>query len=99
MLIIEFLCCWQKGGAENSIGRMRRFLPGDTDLVDLLADQLIRLLQAHNNTPRKCLGYQTPAELFSNQVLHLKCESTFPVSEEWPQVPRRRGWSPFVVLE
>ncbi len=67
---------WQKGGAENSIGRMRRFLPGDTDLAALPADELIRLLQAHNNTPRKCLGYQTPAELFSYQVLHLKCEST-----------------------
>ena len=70
---------WQKGEAENSIGRMRRFLPGDTDLAALPADVLTRLLQAHNNTPRRCLGYQTPAELFSNQVLHLKCESTFPL--------------------
>ena len=75
---------WQKGGAENSIGRMRRFLPGDTGLAALPADELIRLLQAHNTPPppRKCLGYQTPAELFSNQVLHLKCESTFPLQRE-----------------
>ena len=29
-----------------------------------------------NNTPRKCLGYQTPAEIFSNHLLHFKCEST-----------------------
>ena len=55
---------------------MSRFLPGDTDLAVLSADELIRLLQAYNN-PRKSLGYQTPAELFSNQALHLKRESTF----------------------
>ena len=37
---------------------------------------LSRLIQADNNTPRKCLGYLTPAEVYSNHVLHLKCEST-----------------------
>ncbi len=41
-----------------------------------------RLIQAYNNTPRKCLGYRTPAEIFLNQVLHLKCESTFRLSRE-----------------
>ena len=50
-------------------------MPGATDLWALSADELIRPLQAYNITPRKCLGYRTPAELFSNQVLHLKCES------------------------
>ena len=75
-----FLCDtrspWQKEGSENSIGRMRRFLPGDTDLAALSADELIRLLRAYNNTTRKCLGHQTPTGLFSSQVLHLKCDST-----------------------
>ena len=36
----------------------------------------------YNNTPRKCLGYRSPAEIFSNQVLHLKCESTFRLPPE-----------------
>ncbi|OWQ95070.1 hypothetical protein CDQ91_14160 [Sphingopyxis witflariensis] len=27
-----------------------------------------------NNTPRKCLGFKTPAETF--RTLHFKCEST-----------------------
>ena len=35
------------------------------------------MIQAYNNTPRKCLGYRTPAEIFIESVLHLKCESTF----------------------
>ena len=36
-------------------------------------------MQAYNNTPRKCLDYRTPAEVL-DQVLHFKCESTFPHS-------------------
>jgi len=67
---------WQKGGVENAIGRMRRTLPRKTDLAVLPNDQFVRLVQAYNNTPRKCLSYQTPAELFWGKVLHFKCEST-----------------------
>ena len=68
---------WQKGGVENAIGRMRRTLPRKTNLVTLTDDRFIELVQAYNNTPRKCLDFQTPAELFWNEVLHFKCESTF----------------------
>ena len=68
---------WQKGGVENAIGRLRRTLPRKTDLATLSQSRFIQLIQAYNNTPRKCLDYRTPAEIFLNQVLHLKCESTF----------------------
>ena len=73
---------WQKGGVENAIGRMRRFLPRKTDLATLTQERFCQLVQAYNNTPRKCLGYNTPAEVFSSQVLHFKCESTFLPSQE-----------------
>lgn len=73
---------WQKGGIENAIGRLRRTLPRKTDLATLSDERFTRLLQAYNNTPRKCLGYQTPAEVFRNQLLHFKCESTFLLSQE-----------------
>ena len=73
---------WQKGGVENSIGRLRRFLPRKTSLDLLPAHRLFHILQAYNNTPRKCLGYNTPAEVFLNQLLHFKCESTFLPSQE-----------------
>ena len=36
----------------------------------------MRCTQRHNHTPRKCLGFQTPAEIFSLMLLHLKCGST-----------------------
>ena len=73
---------WQKGGIENAIGRLRRLLPRKTDLAKLSEERFAQLVQAYNHTPRKCLGYQTPAEVFINQVLHLKCESTFPLARE-----------------
>lgn len=75
---------WQKGGIENAIGRMRRTLPRKTDLATLTTDRFIKLVRAYNNTPRKCLDFRTPAELFwdKNKPLHFKCESTFPPARE-----------------
>lgn len=67
---------WQKGGIENAIGRMRRVLPRKTDLASLSHKQLHRYMLAYNHTPRKCLGFRTPAEVFLSQLLHFKCEST-----------------------
>jgi IS30 family transposase len=72
---------WQKGGIENAIGRMRRFIPRKTDLATLSNRRFRALVSAYNNTPRKCLDFSTPAEAFS-QLLHFECESTFPLSRE-----------------
>jgi len=83
-LAIETFFCdpyapWQKGGIENAIGRMRRFIPRKTDLATLPNDRFQMLVAAYNNTPRKCLDWRTPAETFS-QVLHFECESTPPAT-------------------
>lgn len=72
---------WQKGGIENAIGRMRRFMPRKTDLATLPNKRFKALVSAYNNTPRKCLDFRTPAEAFS-EVLHFECESTFPLARE-----------------
>lgn len=71
---------WQKGGIENAIGRMRRRLPRKTDLARLSAAQLDALVAAYNHTPRKCLGFRTPAEVFCGflESLHFKREGTCP---------------------
>jgi transposase, IS30 family len=71
---------WQKGGIENAIGRMRRPLPRKTDLATLDPDSLMAYVVAYNNTPRKCLGFKSPAEVFLSQLLRFKCESTFRLS-------------------
>ena len=66
---------WQKGAIENAIGRLRRPLPRSTNL-NTLDDQLLEACgAAYNNTPRKCLGFRSPAEVFL-KLLHFKCEST-----------------------
>jgi IS30 family transposase len=70
---------WQKGGIENAIGRMRRFLPRKTDLATLSTRRFNALVRAYNNTPRKCIDFSTPAEAFS-KLLHFECESTSPLS-------------------
>ena len=73
---------WQKGGVENAIGRLRRTLPRKTDLATLSDQRFHHLVHAYNHTPRKCLGYATPAEIVIHQVVHLKCESTVTPSRE-----------------
>lgn len=73
---------WQKGGIENAIGRMRRNIPTKTDLAQLSQRRLANLICAYNNTPRKCLDWHSPAEVFLSQVLHFKQESTCPLSRE-----------------
>jgi IS30 family transposase len=102
-LAIETFFCdpyapWQKGGIENAIGRMRRFLPRKTDLATLPNRRFRALIAAYNNTPRKCLDFRTPAETFS-QVLHFECESTSPRSRGRQAIsippPRRRARSGF----
>lgn len=66
---------WQKGGVENAIGRIRRHLPRKADLDALSDDQITAVARAYNHTPRQCLDFRTPAEVFS-QVLHFEREST-----------------------
>jgi len=73
---------WQKGGVENAIGRLRRFLPRKTNLANLSENDFILMNQRYNHTPRKCLDYKTPAEVFLNQLLHFECESTFLPAQE-----------------
>lgn len=59
---------WQKGGIENAIGRMRRTLPRKSDLAAITPAQLSDLVEAYNNTPRKCLDFRTPDEVFCEDL-------------------------------
>jgi transposase, IS30 family len=67
---------WQKGAVENAIGRLRRFLPRYTNISTIDDDAFNACIAAYNSTPRKCLAFQTPAEVLLTQLLHFKCEST-----------------------
>lgn len=53
---------WEKGTVENTIGRIRRFIPKGKS-IDLLTEQEIAAIEeVLNSTPRKCLGFLTPYE-------------------------------------
>jgi len=69
---------WQKGGVENAIGRLRRRLPRRTDLATLTDEELHYAVCLFNHTPRRCLDFKTPAEVFLQQVLHFNCGFTSP---------------------
>ena len=56
---------WQKGAIENINKRIRRYLPSNTNLAQVSQAQLTALAHKLNATPRKCLGFKTPAEVFA----------------------------------
>jgi IS30 family transposase len=63
---------WQKGSVENMNRRLRRYLPRDTALLQLTNQSMRLICQRLNTTPRKCLGYRTPAEAFREELLRLE---------------------------
>jgi transposase, IS30 family len=73
---------WQKGSVENMNGRIRRTIPLGTDPDSFDQSDLLALQNRLNGTPRKCLGFRTPQELFMKHMkpLHFKCESTSQLS-------------------
>lgn len=60
---------WQKGTVENTNRRARRWLSRDADPL-AFDDHHLKQVCAHlNATPRKCLGFRTPAEVFRRKVM------------------------------
>ena len=58
-------CPGQRGGIENTHGRLRRPLPRRTNLAAISDAQLDNLIRSLNSTPRKCLHWKTPLEVFT----------------------------------
>ena len=62
---------WQRGTVENTIGLVRRFFPKQTDLAQVSKTQVQPVERWLNHRPRKCLGFQTPAEVFKSASVAL----------------------------
>lgn len=58
---------WQKGGVENIIGLLRKYLPKKTDLSTLTDEGLHTIQELLNNRPRKSLDYLTPNEVIKRE--------------------------------
>lgn len=60
---------WQKGTVENTNRRARRWLPRKLDPTAVSDHDLKMICDRLNPTPRKCLGWRTPAEVFREKML------------------------------
>lgn len=69
---------WEKGSVENTIGRIRRFIPKGADLNDYSDEDIAAIEHWLNHTPRKCLGFKTPYEVLLGNNLLLSSTSLIP---------------------
>jgi IS30 family transposase len=56
---------WEKGAVEQVNGLIRRFLPKGTDISNIHHSSIRKIENLLNNRPRKCLGYKTPNEAYT----------------------------------
>ncbi|MDP9962942.1 IS30 family transposase [Variovorax paradoxus] len=59
---------WQRGSNENTNGPLRQYMPKGMDISGFSQLQLNAIARQLNERPRKTLGFQTPAEMFSQCV-------------------------------
>ncbi|MDQ0080893.1 IS30 family transposase [Variovorax boronicumulans] len=59
---------WQRGSNENTNGLLRQYMPKGVSLAGFSQRQLNAIARQLNERPRKTLGFQTPAEMFSECV-------------------------------
>ena len=57
---------WEKGGVENGIGLVRRYLPKKTNFALISKKQIAMIEKVLNNRPRKSLQFRTPFEVYKN---------------------------------
>ncbi len=55
---------WERGTNENINGLIRQYLPKGMSFQNLPEEMITKIMARLNNRPRKCLGFDTPAEVF-----------------------------------
>lgn len=59
---------WQRGANENCNGLLRQYFPRGTSFRSITEKAIQRAAKRLNTRPRKCLGYRTPTEIFSQAL-------------------------------
>lgn len=55
---------WERGTNENMNGLVRQYIPKNCDLSTVTKEELSMIMKRLNHRPRKCLGFQSPFEVF-----------------------------------
>lgn len=66
---------WEKGTVENTIKRIRRFIPKGSDISRYSWRDIRRIEEWMNHKPMKCLQYLTPHERMQRELTSLKSEA------------------------
>ena len=72
---------WEKGTVENTNRRVRRWLPRKRDIAAVSDHELKMICDRLNATPRKCLGWKTPAEVFRQKMMEELGQRPYPQKE------------------
>ncbi len=60
---------WQKGGVENAVKMIRRYIPKGSDISNYSHQYIANAVRIINNKPRRSLGYRTPLEVMRENNL------------------------------
>lgn len=75
LLVPAYFCApyhsWEKGGVENGIKMIRRFIPKGVDLNQYSDDDVKWVIDILNGKPRKSLDYATPTEVMIENNLFI----------------------------
>jgi len=63
---------WQRPTNENTNGLIREYLPKWLDLAPISQGYLNAIARQLNNRPRKCLNFETPAEVFAGEIMNFQ---------------------------
>lgn len=55
---------WERGSCENANGLIRQYFPKGMDFGELTQQDADRVMDKLNNRPRRCLGFETPNQVF-----------------------------------
>lgn len=62
-------CPWQRGSNEYTNGLLRFFFPRSTNFREITQEDVDTVVDLLNRRPRKCLGWQTPEEVYRDVAL------------------------------
>ncbi|MCD4704823.1 IS30 family transposase [bacterium] len=58
---------WERGTNENFNGLLRQFFPKKSSFVNIVQEDIDKVIRLINNRPRKRLNYKTPIEVFNEK--------------------------------